>query len=307
MQTLETTKISLRIKLARQLIRHWPFGRGRGRIASLLLSNGINWPKTATFRFRYGVFVNTPVSPWPKGYRDLFIYGILESWEVEIWRRVLRLGDSVVDGGANYGYWSLVASTLVGKTGTVHAFEPVPTTYTNLQANLRASKADNVRAYSMALSDQAGKCAINLSGNDPIGGQASLRNRMDAERSSTVEVQLVTLVATLDDMPIRLIKLDIEGGELAALKGALPILSSATKPIVTFEWNRTTAAAFGYTPEVIGEFLAALDYTLFLATSQGLIPFDAHPPQGLGSGWIPMVWALTAQHIKELGICVTVK
>lgn len=288
-----------RIRLARQLIQLWPFDRGRWRISRIVLPKGIEWPKTASFRFRYGVFVNTPISPWPKGYRELFLDGVLEWWEVRIWHRVLKSGDNVVDGGANYGYWSLVASCIVGKDGTVHAFEPVPSTYDSLQQNIRASRANNVRAYRMALSGQAGKCTIKLSENDPIGGQSSLRNRTDCQHSGSVEVQLITLAEMLYNIPIRLIKLDVEGGELEALKGATHILSGDNKPVVTFEWNRTTAAAFGYKPEIIGEFLGNLGYSLFLASPHGLIPF-ADRTNDLG--WIPMVWALTAQHKKELGM-----
>lgn len=302
MQTPDKNMIPFRIKLARQLIHHWPLGRGRGLIARIFLSKGINWPKTASFRFRYGVFVNTPIAPWPQGYRELFIYGVLEGQEVGIWRRVLRPGDNVVDGGANYGYWSLVASTLVGKAGTVHAFEPVPSTFANLQANLRASEAEHVRAYRMALSDQAGKCAMHLTENDFVGGWSSLRQLGVGKSQGSVEAESGMLGELLNDIPLRLIKLDVEGGELAALRGALPILSGETRPVVTFEWNRTTAAAFGYTPEAIGEFLGTLDYTLFLASPQGLIPFEDRAGNGLGWGWIPMVWALTAQHRKELGM-----
>jgi FkbM family methyltransferase len=301
-QAAKPSAIPVRIKLVRQLIRHWPMIRGRALIVRLLLPNGIRWPKTASFNFRYGVFVNTPISPWPLGYRDLYLFDEMESHEVDIWRRVLRAGDNVVDGGANYGYWSLVAACLVGKSGTVHAFEPVPSTYASLQSNIRASRAANVRPYLQALSDHAGTCAINLSENDPLGCQASLRSRTDCESAGTAEVQLAPLADVLHEDPIRLIKLDVEGGEMAALVGAMSILRRDTKPVVTFEWNRTTSAAFGYTPEAIGALLGTLGYGLFLTSPRGLVPFEDRAADGLGWGWIPMVWALTAQHKKELGM-----
>lgn len=292
--------IPFKLKLARQLIQLWPFDRGRGRIERLILPKATKWPEKATFRFRYGVFVNTPISPWPQGYRDLFINGLLDVTEVNIWRRVLKAGDNVVDGGANYGYWSLVAASLVGKKGTVHAFEPVPSTYASLQENISASEANNVLSYRMALSDHTGKCAINLSENDPIGGQSSLRNRTDRLCTSSVEVQLDTLDETLHENPIRLIKLDVEGGELAALKGATAILSRKAKPVVTFEWNRATASAFGYMPEAIGDLLLSFGYKLFIVTPKGLTIFADCGTNG--NGWVPMVWALTEQHRQELGI-----
>lgn len=112
MQALLSTMIPYRLRMAQKLIQLWPFNRGQMRIARILLPRSSTWPKTASFRFRYGVFMNTPLGPWPHGYRELFIFGVVERVEVEMWRRVLRNGDTVVDGGANYGYWTLVASAL---------------------------------------------------------------------------------------------------------------------------------------------------------------------------------------------------
>ncbi len=296
----KTNIIPFRVNLARQLIRYWPFDRGSGRLARILLSGGVNWPKIASFRFRYGMFVDTPISPWPQGYRELLIYGEMEAVEVELWRRVLKAGDNVVDGGANYGYWSLVASHLVGKQATVHSFEPVPSTYASLQANIAASGATNVRTYPMALADKAGKCAMHLVENDSVGGWSSLRQLAVGKSRGSVEAKSIVLSQLLHNEPVRLIKLDIEGGELAALKGATLILEREQKPVITFEWNRTTSSAFGYTPEAIGDFLHTFGYALFIHSRKGLIPFNVKAPKSFEPGWTPMVWALTAKHQSEL-------
>lgn len=175
----------------------------------------------------------------------------------------------------------------------------MPSTHKSLLQNIRASAAQNVRVHQIALADRAGTCRLNLAEDDPIGGRASIGNRNDCVQNITVEVRQITLDEVLQGLPIRLIKLDIEGGELAALRGAVDILHGASKPVITFEWNRNTAAAFECQPESIGDYLRSLGYALFLATPHGLAPFEDRPNE---PGWIPMLWALTAQHKQELEV-----
>lgn len=290
-----TDTIPTRILIARFLIRLWPFYRGRGRLAQLFLNKFDHWPERAraSFRFRFGYFVDAPIASWPKGYKDVFLYGAYEMEEVAMWKRVLKPGATVVDGGANWGYWTLVASKIVGKFGQVHAFEPVPDTCEALRKNVQRSQANNVIVHQKALADQEGSMAINLSDDDPIGGQSSIGTPTDRQVTEIIECEQVTLDEVFQDKPLQLIKLDIEGGELAALKGSMNILQRSEKPIITFEWNRMTAGAVGYQPEAIQDFLGSFGYRLFLATKNGWQPFKEPivPYQ-----WIPMVWALTELH-----------
>ena len=301
MSSFSPTSIPLRLAIARHLIQLWPFSRGRGRMASILLPICGRWPEhaTASFSFRFGRFVNAPLASWPRGYRDLFLYGLLEQNEVAVWYRVLKEGSVVVDGGANWGYWSLVGSTIVGRSGQVCAFEPVPSTYESLQSNLRSSRAMNVTSHQAALAERGGTIRINLAANDPIGGQSSIGTPDDRQAEKVIECKTVSLDEVLRDTAVTLIKLDIEGGEFAALKGSTNILQRADKPVITFEWNRVTSAALQYQPEAILDLLSKCGYTFHLATTNGLIPFHERTdyPQ-----WFPMVWALTEAHRNKLGI-----
>src|SRR5437588_2675306 len=64
------------------------------------------------------------------------------SW---IYPYLLRTGDAFVDGGAHIGYLTLLASSCVGPSGSVHAFEPVPATHGALARNVARNRATNVR------------------------------------------------------------------------------------------------------------------------------------------------------------------
>jgi FkbM family methyltransferase len=299
-ETRMTHPIPRRIQLAHRLTQLWPFLRGRGRMVQFILNRNEAWPERAraSFSFRYGRFVDAPIAPWPRGYRDLFLYGLSDIVELAMWHRVLTRGMTVVDGGANWGYWSLVAARLVGRSGSVHAFEPVPATAGALQTNVRASRADNVTIHQAALAERGGVTRINLVADDPIGGQSGSGKPGDRRSSTSCECKSVTLDDALQDRPVGLIKLDVEGGELAALRGAQGILRRSEKPIVTFEWNRVTAAALGYQPEAIADFLGGHGYELLRATEGGFVRFEGRSD---AAQWSPMVWALTEAQQTRFG------
>jgi len=153
--------------IARFILSRLPLQRGRGLATKILLFGQDKLGGIATFHFKYGVFCDTSIEPWPRGYQEVFLYGESEREQLRVWKTVLRKGDVVIDGGANCGYWSLVASSLVGKDGEIIAFEPVPRAYNALCRNLAASKATNVRTRESALFSTPGQAKLFLSQDDP--------------------------------------------------------------------------------------------------------------------------------------------
>lgn len=289
-------KVKLHLRISKFILSVWPFKRGKQKILNFLLHNFNDWPDKATFTFKYGTFVNAPFGPWPKGYRELFLFQEIEPNEVRIWSKILRKGYNVVDGGANWGYFSLLASKKIGSNGNVFSFEPVPITQKALKKNIIASKVKNIQIFQAALSDKSGNALINLVLEDPIKGNSSLGELKGYANYDKIECKLMTLDEVFPNMQIHLIKLDIEGGELNALRGAINILRRIEKPVITFEWNRLTSLAFGYDPEDILLFLKEFDYDFFTAGVNGLNHFK---PPVQDSQIIPMVWALSKSHRKK--------
>src|SRR3569832_897765 len=72
--------------------------------------------------------------------------------ETRLFRELITPGMVVIDVGANIGYFSLLASTLVGAEGSVHAFEPDPLNCKFLRKNVRLNRAANVKVVQAALS-----------------------------------------------------------------------------------------------------------------------------------------------------------
>src|SRR5207249_4760314 len=134
--------------------------------------------------------------------------GSFERPLVKEFTRVVRQGMTVVDIGANVGFYTLVASRLVGAAGQVVAFEPDPRLHGYLTRNLQDNNCTNVIARQAAVTDHAGTARFT---SDP-GGTGG---RVSEEAGDAVEA-----VALDDlDLDVDVVKMDIEGGEVRALAG----------------------------------------------------------------------------------------
>jgi FkbM family methyltransferase len=140
---------------------------------------------------------------------------------VETMKRFLRPGDVFFDVGANIGYLSAIAAGLVGPTGQVHCFEPVPEYFERVEKLAALNPEYAFRANFCAAGEQPGKCMIYVT-REP--GQSTLvpAYKKDPEIVSTLEVPVIRLDAYLQQHGIErvaLIKIDAEGFELPILRG----------------------------------------------------------------------------------------
>ena len=109
----------------------------------------------------------------PKRFRAIFrffiINGSYESRTTEMFRKVVKKGDVVVDIGANMGYFTLLASRLVGREGKIYAFEPEPVNYGLLVKNIGINGYKNIVPVQKAVSDRTGTTRLFI--NKVIPGQ----------------------------------------------------------------------------------------------------------------------------------------
>jgi FkbM family methyltransferase len=281
---------SLQIILARIFLSRYPFEKGRIFFTKLLVPN---LPNRSSFNFKYGKFIDVSIKKWPSGYFDLFVYGEMEKQEVYFWKKFINKGDIVIDVGANYGYWTMVASKLVGENGKVLSFEPIESTFKVLESNITASKLNNVLLYSLGLSNVNTKTTFNLSSEDEIGAQTSQGGQSIVNWDLVQNVELVTLDSIYNGK-VKLVKIDIEGGELFALKGMEELLK-LHQPFITFEWNVLTAEPMDYHPVDIISYLESLDYTIRIVSEDKLVDFDQElfPKER-----VLMLWALPKTKIS---------
>lgn len=156
-------------------------------------------------------------------------------------------GDWAIDIGANVGHYTARLSQLVGKTGRVLAFEPVPHTFELLVSNIAVLGANNVSLFNVAVSSEASSVGMSIPQFD-----TGLANNYEAGITSQGG-QFDVLTIALDSLRlphrVSLIKIDIEGHELQALRGMQELLRR-DHPRLIIEGRSEAVLAF----------LQALDY-----------------------------------------------
>jgi FkbM family methyltransferase len=156
----------------------------------------------------------------PGGGRAGFALGTWEPEVQEALREIVEPGSVVWDVGAATGFHALILSRLVGAAGHVVAFEPFPQNIELLRRNLALNDVENVEVVELALSDTPGESHFARMADDEV--TVGLMSDAEAGTDSVV-VQVTTADALADGGEVqlpRLIKVDIEGAEIAFLAGA---------------------------------------------------------------------------------------
>lgn len=191
---------------------HFPAGNeGWGKYLRLPLKL---IPRESVIRVRTGPLKGTK---WIAGSSTHGCWlGTYERDKQELFARLLRPGMTAYDIGANVGFYSLLSSRLVGPDGMVYAFEPVPRNLRYLREHVRLDGAENVRVVECAVGESVGVLSFDES-HDPHTGRLAESGRLKVP---------VKNLDSLDTRPPDLIKMDIEGAEGAALRGAVETLKS---------------------------------------------------------------------------------
>ena len=212
--------------------------------------------------------------------REIYYLG-LEPYQINYLRKFIQPKWTVIDVGANCGYYSILLAKWVGKSGVVHAFEPSLGNLATLRRNLQLNPGTNVLVHNLALGEAAGFCNVEQPEAENLG-----TTRICAGSS----VEMTTLDSFVHQngiSSIDFIKVDIEGYEMRFLSGASETLRKFHPPML-IEINPDALACFGVTPEDLEDRLNALNYNLF-DFGWGAIKAYQRPP---GRGWYRTVLAL---------------
>ena len=185
-------------------------------------------------------------------------------------RRTLSPGDVAVDVGANIGIYTQLLSRWVGPTGLVHSFEPSPENFGRLQSATR--KLANVRLSQSAVGESSRRTALYVSDKLNVDHRAY---RPEGDSRPTVPIEMIAL----DDYfktgeRVDLIKMDIQGYELHALRGASRVLADNPTIKLLFEfWPYGLKQAGSNWAELIGV-LKENGKLVQQVSSEGLTGFD---------------------------------
>ena len=205
-------------------------------------------------------------------------------------------GDVVVDIGANYGLYCYHLARAVDPGGRVLAFEPIPTTVQTLSLVLRLLRIPNVTIFRKGCSSHTGMARFTIplqSSGARAAGLAHMRSDdPDAgNRGHHPAGEVSAEVVALDDFlqvpeGITLIKCDVEGAELLALRGARRTLVRS-RPIVICEVASQSMAKFGVTTRDLFDFFGSMTYTALALTQEGLARTSAESFSALNCIFVP--------------------
>lgn len=147
-------------------------------------------------------------------------YGEWAQQELDILLAFIEPGQTVVDAGAYIGTHTRAFSNRVGPTGNVFSFEPNPSSFAVLQANVAAAPIANIHPLNLGLGAREEKLSITLDNNLHNLASASMTQGYEQE-IATARIQAMDAI----DIPcVHLLKVDVEGMELALLEGAQHII-----------------------------------------------------------------------------------
>ncbi|MBS0657434.1 MAG: FkbM family methyltransferase [Verrucomicrobia bacterium] len=179
-------------------------------------------------------------------------------WEPELsdlLYRLLRPGMNFLDIGANIGYFSVMAGSILRGQGRVDAFEPNPRTYALLADNVKMNWLfDGVQTHQAAVADQEGiltlHCRRKNSGGSSLMKRLSEGADFEQETTEPVSVRTVALDQYLpsDYLP-SIVKIDVEGAEPLAFKGMAGLAGRASDFCMFAEWNETGLREGGFSTE----------------------------------------------------------
>jgi FkbM family methyltransferase len=171
--------------------------------------------------------------------RALELYGEYCEAEARVFAQLLGPGDVVVELGANIGAHTVPLGRLVGPTGLVVAFEPQRVIFQLLCANLALNEIFNVRTLQAGAGAVAGEMIV-----PPVDYTAPESNfgGVQLETSGAGEIVPVIPLDSISLPRLKLIKIDIEGMEAAALEGARATIVRH-RPVLYMENDRAENSA----------------------------------------------------------------
>lgn len=234
-------KVTSLLKLVRFYTFNFPIDKGKGRIFNLAKSFSGNLPQNVVANTKDGRKMNISFRDWAEDM--IYFLGTYEVFCTKTVSKHIKKGDVCFDVGANIGWYSTLFGKLVGASGEVHAFEPVPRTFADLERNVELNGSpSNIYLNNFGLGDEEKEMEIHFFPELPTG-HSSLAPK-ENHISEAIPVKIKTLDSYLTEHKIKqvdFIKVDIEGAELMFLKGAEKLFEQKKLPVIFMEMALETA------------------------------------------------------------------
>lgn len=184
--------------------------------------------------------------------------------------KYLKPNSVFYDIGANIGFFTVIAARLVGQSGQVYAFEPVPENADRIRHNTEINHFSQVTVFQKAVGASAGEAELLLAHHS--GGATLSSAGTPPDLRGKMEVELVCIDDLISQgrlQPPSVVKIDVEGAEIAVLQGMVQTLEQF-KPILIYEVDDGNEAAFHAKNQELETFIQSVGYRI--------IPLEAAYP-----------------------------
>jgi len=177
-------------------------------------------------------------------------------------KRHVQPGMVIFDVGAHVGLFTLLLARWAGPTGRIFAFEPAAVTRLALMDHLALNDlADRVCVCPLAISDREGKAFLYAIANSPENTLSAMHGRLPRAQGAPITVTTIDAFCETRFLAPALIKMDIEGYEIHALRGARRTLSRQ-RPIIVVELHPMNWPEIGVSANEVVQLLGEVNYRL---------------------------------------------
>lgn len=231
------------------------------------------------------VVVRKPVAvPTPLGFRFVLrpddpkslkmASGFYEREDVRIYKALKLRPGLILDVGANIGFFSLLFAHIFPEC-QIHAFEPNPYSFDRLQENVKANPKlrNRITTFDNAVSDREQRVELTTvpGAEGHAWGRVGIPRR-DGMVTYDVAARTIDVLYAASAIPIRLIKIDVEGYELPVLEGASAVVGKF-RPIIVFEVSLSFLIEQPGVYQRQLEFAEQHGYQAMVLGEAGLVPY----------------------------------
>jgi FkbM family methyltransferase len=192
----------------------------------------------------------------------LLQWGVYEKEETNLFKKLVKKGMTVVDVGANIGYYTLLAARLTGDDGRVFAFEPDPQNFALLSKNVALNGCENVVAVQKAISNESERAKLFLDKTN-LGAHSLSEANVQIDNTITVDVTSLDDFFKNSNCKIDVIKMDVQGLEVKVLEGMVDTIDANENLVILTELWPLGLKNAGSSAEVFLEKLAEGGFTLY--------------------------------------------